>query len=172
MAKDTHSFRDIDWHKVQVQIQEQYLDALKSFAGETVPPGHVDPIHSPWPSSNSDADAKGQGDVFAKLLEQSKVFYSLAEQFSGLLQRLSAIAADSDEWQAVLSDHFENMKQQLMQSSRKNRHSLTSMPFFLSQVQGQGKGKAMNIRHDYSKMPGSGRPILKITTNTKKYYLP
>jgi len=121
MARDTHSFSDMDWQK----LQAQYLDALQSFTKDMGARSHVDPARAPWlqalafwPSSDTAFDAKSRRDVLANLLGQSQVFYSMAEQFRGLLDQLSAMPDDSDEWQAALGDHFEKIKQQFVQPPR------------------------------------------------------
>ncbi len=130
MADETDPFQHIDWHKAQ----QQYLDALGSFLGEMRPAGHADAVTAPWASafasgqpSESSTDAKERRDVFANLLEQSQVFYSMTEQFSGLLKELSEVPQESDAWQGVLDDHFEKMKQQFSQPFHAGRADMAGL---------------------------------------------
>ena len=108
MAEDTHSFCNTDWQKAQ----EQYLEALKSFSDEIGLASDADAAHpwlqafASWPLANPSGNANDQRDVLANVLEQAQVFCSMKAQFGELLQQM----ADSDEWQAVLDDYFEQMK--------------------------------------------------------------
>ena len=139
MAKDTNSFWDVDWQKAQ----EQYLDSLKSFSSAMEGLSQPDFSKAPWLQSldswchpTSGLDSKDQQEVFANLFKQSKIFYSTTEQFSELLQRMSEIESDSDEWRVFLDSYCEEMKTQFMQSvDESNRQQQNIATFWQDSLQ-------------------------------------
>ena len=120
MGKNTSSFFDTDW----LEIQKKYMDALASFglqSGDTESSVTFDtPWHKAldfwWQSVQSSIPDQSQA-IFSHLMQQSKSFYSVTEQFAQMMTTLAATTEGSSEWQSLLNESIKKMQEQLINLS-------------------------------------------------------
>lgn len=116
MNKNDNPFLNPEW----LDLQRRYLDALKNFGspagGEVSRHGgyHIwTQMLDNWWRSVSPGLPSEYRTGFNHILRQSQTFYSILDQFARLLSEVAAVKEDDDEWQNILSRHFELMRREL-----------------------------------------------------------
>ena len=112
--KTSQSPWDIDW----LETQRQYMDAWKSFsrfipAAPDTAPRNDNPwaeAMDHWWRAVSPSAPQGSHAFMSKMLEQGKVFYMLAEQFTRLLNGMDQLNKVSEGWEDLLRQQIEEMK--------------------------------------------------------------
>lgn len=122
--KSANPIPGIDW----LETQKQYMDAWKSFT-RFLPQGDsgmkmesnpwVDAMDAWWKSVSGNVPATSEP-FMNKMLEQGKVFYMLSEHFMSLLQQLDGINKASEDWQELINDQFNELKNFFDGSDRKD----------------------------------------------------
>lgn len=110
MDKPESPFVFPDWSR----LQQQYIGALDSLS--RAQPGTDgtawnEALDYWWKSIESCLPA-GNQPVYDSLLQQSRTFYTLADQFAALIKDIGALTSP-DDWQAIMAGHFERMKAEL-----------------------------------------------------------
>jgi class III poly(R)-hydroxyalkanoic acid synthase PhaE subunit len=107
MDKQNSNPGGFDWQ----EAQRRYLDAIAAFSKA---PGAADPVN-PWAGaldywwkSVAPTVADSEKAIFGNLVNQSKTFLGLADQF-GKMMAAAAQGKDGD-WQAVFNQHLDAMK--------------------------------------------------------------
>jgi class III poly(R)-hydroxyalkanoic acid synthase PhaE subunit len=113
MEKTGNPFLNPEW----TEFQRQYLDALSSLGKTQTSAGSEDNKSSLWSvafdswcNAVEHALPPDNKPVFDSILRQSRVFYSIADQFTLLIQELSAVPVESEDWREVLARHVASMK--------------------------------------------------------------
>jgi class III poly(R)-hydroxyalkanoic acid synthase PhaE subunit len=129
--KSSIPFWDIDW----LESQRQYLDVWKSFS-ETLPDVQsktglamhpwVEVMETWWRDMSPDK-AEGNQQVFMNMMDQGKVFNTLSEQFTHLLQGINELSSAGKNWQELLNSQFEEIKSQFAQVQSKAGAPTNSM---------------------------------------------
>ncbi|MEE9551419.1 MAG: class III poly(R)-hydroxyalkanoic acid synthase subunit PhaE, partial [Gammaproteobacteria bacterium] len=114
--KSSIPFWNIDW----LESQRQYLDTWKSFsetlpdvqskAGQAMQPWAE--VMETWWRNMSPDKAEGDQQVFMNMLDQGKVFNTLSEQFTKLLDGINEFSLAGENWQVLLNSQFEEIKSQ------------------------------------------------------------
>lgn len=153
MAKDSEPFFNPEW----LEWQRRYIDALKNFkfpvedrSGAT-PEGHTawEQMLDGWWRSVSPGLPIEYRASFNHVLKQSRIFYSIVDQFARLLQEMAAADKDNDEWQTLLSRHFEKLRKNSFQPE--NFFAVSPLDFWqrvLSDLPQELAGVFKNIKTD------------------------
>jgi class III poly(R)-hydroxyalkanoic acid synthase PhaE subunit len=123
MATENNIFTDVDWSK----LQQQYMDAVSSFysASDRKSTNPWQDAMELWWKSVGGQLPENNNQVFQSILDQSKVFYSISEQFASMLGDIAKQPQGSDDWQGVMNSHLGNLKS--MFNKFQNGSPLTSM---------------------------------------------
>ncbi len=108
MATENNFFNDVDWTK----LQQQYVDAVSSFYSTPTQKSSnpwQEAMEFWWQSVGGQLPDKNKT-VFNSVLDQSKVFYSIANQFTSMLNDISKQPSGQDDWQGIMFSHLEKMK--------------------------------------------------------------
>lgn len=127
MATD-NMYSNIDWAK----LQQQYTDAVSAFYSNS-----NQKINNPlnnngwgqamdyWWQSVAGQLPEDNKVMLETLMDQSKVYYSISEQFTNLFSDIAKDAKGPDDWQKILFSHLENMKSMFDQFQ--SQSGMTSM---------------------------------------------
>ncbi len=128
MATDNNFFTDVDWTK----LQQQYVDAVSSFYS-TPTQNAANPWQQAmeywWQSVGGQVSDKNKP-VFNSVMDQSRVFYSIAEQFASMLGDISQQSQGQNDWQDIVVSHMENMKS-MFDQFQKNSHMPSLAPVMM-----------------------------------------
>jgi poly[(R)-3-hydroxyalkanoate] polymerase subunit PhaE len=108
------------WDKDWLAAQKKYMEALASFGSVVssnkttgVPDSEWQKALDYWWQTSSSAMPEDAQAVFSNLLQHSKSWYSITEQFDDLLQAISSKEKSSTDWISTLEAHIEKMKTQV-----------------------------------------------------------
>ena len=108
------------WDKDWLEAQKKYMEALTSF-GSLMSSNKTTGVPDSewqkaldywWQTSSSDMPEDAQA-IFSNLLQHSKNWYSITEQFDDLLRAISSKDNTSSDWTSTLETHIKKMKKQL-----------------------------------------------------------
>ncbi|MBT7951449.1 MAG: class III poly(R)-hydroxyalkanoic acid synthase subunit PhaE [Gammaproteobacteria bacterium] len=104
---------DTDW----LEAQKKYMEALTSFGSVDssnkttgMPDSEWQKALDYWWQTSSSAMPEDAQAIFSNLLQHSKSWYSITEQFDDLLQAISSRDNTSSDWRATLEEHIKKMK--------------------------------------------------------------
>jgi poly[(R)-3-hydroxyalkanoate] polymerase subunit PhaE len=108
------------WNKDWLAAQRQYMEALASFGSTAAQkqsvgaqiPEWQKTLDNWWQNSLSALPEDSQP-IFSNLLQHSKSWYAITDQFNELLKTISAGDEKVVDWQGVLAEHIDKMKSQL-----------------------------------------------------------
>jgi class III poly(R)-hydroxyalkanoic acid synthase PhaE subunit len=121
-----------DWF----QNQNQYMDAWSSFqkfmpnSSSGIPP-MAEAMNSWWKSVSPSLSGQNH-DFYSKMMQQGQAFYFMGEQFSKILEGMSEVSKQSEDWQKVLNDNIESMKSMFEGGSTGMQGAFTNSPFMMS----------------------------------------
>jgi len=124
-------FSGNDW----LEIQKQYLEAFRVFnqflPGIKVKPDQsINPVRDTaefWWKSVSQNLPAGSAEFVGKILEQGKIYYSLGEQFSRLLNDINKLDKSRSGWESLLGQQFEDLKTLFSKSDKEADETLHKM---------------------------------------------
>lgn len=127
MATD-NMYTNMDWAK----LQQQYVDAVSAFYTNSNQKVNS-PLHNNgwgqamdyWWQSVAGQLPDDNRVMLETLLDQSRVYYSVSEQFTNLFSDIAKDAKGPDDWQKILFSHLENMKSMFDQFQ--SQSGMTSM---------------------------------------------
>ena len=127
MATD-NMYSNIDWAK----LQQQYTDAVSAFYSNSNQKIN-NPLHNNgwgqamdyWWQSVAGQLPEDNKIMLETLMDQSRVYYSVSEQFTNLFSDIAKDAKGPDDWQKILFSHLENMKSMFDQFQ--SQSGMTSM---------------------------------------------
>ena len=115
MENTTNPFLNPEWQR----LQQECIEAL--FSQKPRPSENPQSTHrqqvwnealSRWSQSAREFVPEAGGKLFETVLNQSRQFYSIADNFTGLLQAMLASNRQADEWRSIMGSHFKKMKTQ------------------------------------------------------------
>ncbi len=120
-----------DWF----QNQTQYMDAWSSFQkfmpnSSSGIPQMAEAMNSWWKSASPSLSGQNQ-DFYSKMMQQGQGFNFMGEQFSKILEGMSEVSKESDDWQTALNDQFESMKSMFEGGNAGIQGAFTSSPFMM-----------------------------------------
>jgi class III poly(R)-hydroxyalkanoic acid synthase PhaE subunit len=130
MSKDyfNNPFMGSDW----AGLFNDYMNGLNSFG--TFVPGHEQTRADQWQKAmefwwkSMQSEVPGIANPTAqRLLEQSRTFYMLGQQFSDLLEKLSSVSTESSEYLQYLVNQIESMKAVMQASRTLGHHSVSDV---------------------------------------------
>jgi len=133
-----------DWMNNQpdwFQNQNQYMDAWSSFqqfmpnSSSGIPP-MAEAMNSWWKSVSPSLSGQNH-DFYSKMMQQGQAFYFMGEQFSKILEGMSEVSKQSEDWQKVLNDNIESMKSMFEGGSTGMQGAFTNSPFMMSGFDGE-----------------------------------
>lgn len=133
MDKNTNPFLNPEW----LGLQQQYIDALAALNSPRDNNRQSHNNQRPWNEAlehwrkSVESFLPGDGRVlFDNVLDQTRAFYSIADDFAALLQQISA-NPDSEDWQNIMAQHFGRMKTQF-DALTADKQLDNDFPFFQS----------------------------------------
>jgi polyhydroxyalkanoate synthase subunit PhaE len=115
MEKNTNPFLNPDW----LRLQQQYIDALSSLNPQQTGPGQYHSSEQGWNEALQHwqrsieqflpAEAKS---LFDNILNQTRLYYSIADNFAMMLKDISAADRQTDDWRTIMASHLGKMKAQ------------------------------------------------------------
>lgn len=116
MDKNKNPFLNPEW----VALQQQYIEALSALNPAFSNPAQQATRHSGQPAWNNALDhwyrtvepcipAPGKP-VFDNILNQTRTFYTMADDFAGLLQDIAHTDSKTEDWRKVMASHLGRMK--------------------------------------------------------------
>jgi len=133
-----------DWMNSQpdwFQNQNQYMDAWSSFqqfmpnSSSGISP-MAEAMNSWWKSASPSLSGQNH-DFYSKMMQQGQAFYFMGEQFSKILEGMSEVSKQSEDWQKVLNDNIESMKSMFEGGSTGMQGAFTNSPFMMSGFDGE-----------------------------------
>jgi len=130
MSKDyfNNPFMGSDWSG----LLNDYMNGLNSFGAFV--PGREQTRADQWQKAmefwwkSMQSEVPGIANPTAqRLLEQSKTFYMLGQQFSDLLEKLSSVSTESGEYLQYLVNQIESMKAVMQASRTLGHHSVSDV---------------------------------------------
>jgi len=127
-----------DWMNNQpdwFQNQNQYMDAWSSFqkfmpnSSSGIPP-MAEAMSSWWKSASPSLSGQNH-DFYSKMMQQGQAFYFMGEQFSKILEGMSEVSKQSEDWQTALNDQFESMQSMFKGGNAGIQGAFTSSPFMM-----------------------------------------
>ena len=130
-GKKTNTFMDSDW----LEIQQKYLEACQAFTQFTpVSKGKTDPTMNAvmdameyWWKSVSPMLPEGNAKFVNKILEQSRIYYTLGEQFVRLLNEMNKVDKSRHDWESLLNRQFEEIKTVFTKSDEESKETVHKM---------------------------------------------
>lgn len=135
MEKKDNPFLNPDW----LNMQQQYIDALSALTPGQKPSETAGGNQTAWNAAldywwkSIEKSLPGENrPVFDSVLQQSRTFYSIADQFAEMIKDVSSVPAESDDWQSVMANHLGKMKAQFdvphsTNSGHKEKPAFTSL---------------------------------------------
>ena len=120
-----------DW----LEIQQKYLEACQAFSQfmpvinkKIAPPKNpVTDAMEYWWKSVSSLLPEGNTEFVNKILEQSRIYYALGEQFVRLLNEMNKLDKNRHGWEALLNQQFEEMKTVFNKTDKETKETVHKM---------------------------------------------
>ncbi|RME33678.1 MAG: class III poly(R)-hydroxyalkanoic acid synthase subunit PhaE [Gammaproteobacteria bacterium] len=115
--KESRTVFDNDWFRLQQQywdawqgLSKRAMEALGTAPAEVPVNPWAEGLEQWWKAMAPIAPSEGQ-EVFEHLLDQGRNFFALGDQFTRLLQGLEEAQQAGSQWQEVLRQRFDEMKE-------------------------------------------------------------
>lgn len=115
MENNANPFLNSDW----LSLQQQFIDALSSLNPDQAKTGKSKGAQPGWNEAldqcckAADKILPGVGrSLFDNILQQTRLFYAITDNFAGLLREMSGSDRHSNDWRVILASHFAEMKAQ------------------------------------------------------------
>lgn len=121
MSNENINFGDINW----ADFQKKYFDALMAFKPSSSFASNSAFDNSFWNSAmeqwwkmmKNNSSATQHENIFEKVIEQSRNYYFLGEQFSSLIDGMSKFNSNSSDVSSFINKKFEELQSMISQSS-------------------------------------------------------
>ncbi len=115
MENNANPFLNSDW----LSLQQQFIDALSSLNPDQAKTNQSNGAQPGWNEAlehccqAADKILPGGGkSLFDNILQQTRLYYSITDNFAGLLRDMSVADRHTDEWRAIMASHFAKMQAQ------------------------------------------------------------
>ncbi len=133
MEKYTNPFLSPEWQN----LQQQYIDALSSLNPDLTPSSSSssglqgwNEALDHWQKSVEQFLPPEGASVFGNILHQTRLYYSMADDFAGMLRDISRTDQHTEDWREVMSGHLGRMKAQFDACETGHRAWSTLSPLF------------------------------------------
>jgi class III poly(R)-hydroxyalkanoic acid synthase PhaE subunit len=115
MEKYTSPFLSPEWQN----LQQQYIDALSALNPDSTGPGSTSSGLQGWQEALEHWRKSVESFLppeaklaFDNILQQTQLYYSMADDFAGMLRDISMTDRNTGDWREVMSRHLGKMKAQ------------------------------------------------------------
>ena len=156
---DSNPFMNPDWLAMQKQMMDMWMNYGQPKPTPTFESNWADAMQIWWKTIQPESVA-GQNELFNKMLEQSRMYYFLSEQFSKIQQMFGAGKQSDRAFNKMLKEQFEQMANMMEEKPTM---------FSWSQFVEQFEQPAELIKNLYSNAEAfSGMPINDFSPELKK----
>jgi len=125
MDKNFNPFLNSDW----LSLQQQYIDALSSLNPQQNKSGPTHAGQQGWNEALNhwqkavEKFLPGEGrSLFDNVLNQARLYYSIADDFAVMLRDISATDRHTEDWQAIMASHLGKMKAEFDLDDQAGKH--------------------------------------------------